>query len=499
MATNGAKIMQCSKHLTRHVCTAAFVSLILPTGAHAEDWLTFGKTAQRQGYNGQETVLNGQTVPGLHQLWQFPMNGPILTQPLLASGILLDDGTGTGNTVPVDLVYVADVTGLTAAFDAGGSGMRWATQLPAPQTFCGAAPNGASGVMGTPVIDKPNNRMWLVPGDGTLWALALDTGSLLPGYPVQIIVQGTPNGDTFDFGALTYVNGSVYVPTAGLCDIPPYHGQLIKVTVGNDGTSAPKVAARWYPTGVAGPDGGGIWSFGGASVEADNSAIYIATGNSLAAPENGGYADQVVMLDPNLQLMAANAPKLTGEDTDFGATPVLYQPANCPPQMAVMNKTGELFIYNRDAASLASGPMQRIAVTQDVAPAGDFIGLPAYDPVSQQLYLGNPKDDQSGTYPHGLLAFGVANDCTLSLQWQQTIGTNATPGSDNPMIPPMVANGVIYYSTGNASSVFAYDSAGNYLWDSGRQLTGGVLISPTIVNGLLLVAGYGGKLTAFGP
>lgn len=480
-------------------CATALSGLVLPVSANAEDWLTFGKTAQRQGYNGQETVLNAQTVPGLWQHWQSPMNGPILTQPLVASGIPLDDGTGTGNTVPVDLVYVADITGLAVAFDAGGGGRVWATQLPAPQTFCGSAPNGAIGVFGTPVIDKANNRMWLVPGDGTLWALTLDTGSVLPGYPLQIIDPSTPNGSTFDYGALTYVNGSVYVPTAGQCDLPPYHGQLIQVSVGTNGTDAPQVAARWFPTGATGPDGGGIWSFGGASVEADGSAVYVATGNSLVTPENGGYADQVVKLDPNLQLLAANAPSLNGLDTDFGATPVLYQPANCPPQMAVMNKTGELFVYNRDAAALAAGPMQRIAVTQNVAPDGDFIGLPAYDPVSQQLYLGNPKDDPTGTYAHGLIAFGVASDCTLSLQWQQTVGLNALAGHDNPMIPPMTANGVVYYATGLAGSVFAFDAAGNYLWDSGQQISGPIFISPTIVNGLLLVADNTGKLTAFGP
>ena len=491
--------MRCCSHLKRLACAAAFASLVLPIRANAEDWLTFGKTAQRQGYNGQETILNAQNVPGLQQYWQSAMNGTILTQPLLASGIPLDDGTGTGNTVPVDLVYVADVTGLTAAFNANGGGLVWSTQVPAPQTFCGSAPNGASGVLGTPAIDKTLNRMWLVPGDGTLWALSLDTGSLLPGYPLQIIDPTVPNGSTYDFGALTYVNGAVYVPTAGLCDIPPYHGQLIEVMVGTNGTDAPQVAARWFPTGAAGPDGGGIWGFGGASVEPDGSAVYIATGNSLAAPENGGYADQVVKLDPNLQLLANNAPTLIGKDTDFGATPMLYQPANCPAQMAAMNKTGELFIYSRDAAAITAGPTQRIAVTQNVAPDGDFIGLPAYDPTSQQLYLGNPKDDPTGTYQHGLLAFGVANDCTLSLLWQQAVGFNATPGQDNPMIPPTVANGVAYYATGYAGSVFAYDGSGNYLWDSGQQINGSVLISPTVVNGLLLVADSAGNLTAFGP
>lgn len=87
----------------------------------------------------------------------------------------------------------------------------------------------------------------------------------------------------------------------------------------------------------------------------------------------------------------------------------------------------------------------------------------------------------------------------LTLSWQQTIGLNASQVGENPAIPPMVANGVVYYSTGSASSVFAYDSGGNYLWDSARQITGGIIAPPTVVNGMLLVADYSGNLTAFGP
>ena len=58
---------------------------------------------------------------------------------------------------------------------------------------------------------------------------------------------------------------------------------------------------------------------------------------------------------------------------------------------------------------------------------------------------------------------------------------------------------MVYYATGYAGSVFAYDGSGNYLWDSGQQIDGSVLISPTILNRLLLVADAAGKPTAFGP
>ncbi|MBV8703037.1 MAG: hypothetical protein JO118_04940, partial [Acetobacteraceae bacterium] len=49
--------------------------------AHADDWLTFGKTAQRNGYNPNETVLNAQTVPGLHPLWSATLTAMVFAQP----------------------------------------------------------------------------------------------------------------------------------------------------------------------------------------------------------------------------------------------------------------------------------------------------------------------------------------------------------------------------------------------------------------------------------
>ncbi|MBV9117493.1 MAG: hypothetical protein JOY63_09025, partial [Acetobacteraceae bacterium] len=285
------------------------------------------------------------------------------------------------------------------------------------------------------------------------------------------------------------------------CDTSPYRGQIIKVAVGTQATDLPSVAARWYPEGPPGipaPEGGGIWGPGGVSVEADGSSLYAATGNALTIPDNAGYADQIVKLDPNLQLLANFVPQLVGTDVDFGATPLLYQPPGCPPLMATMNKSGVLFVNKRDAASLKAGPLQKIEVTQ-TSDTGGFIGIPVYAPGANQLYLGNPHTDVTGKYPHGLLAFKVQADCTLALAWQRTIGfDNDDPVPENPIIPAVSANGVVYYSTGIGGLVYAYDYKGNPLWNSGSQIRGGIFAAPTVVNGMLLVAG-GTGITAFGP
>ena len=226
--------------------------------------------------------------------------------------------------------------------------------------------------------------------------------------------------------------------------------------------------------------------------------MYAATGNALTVPENIGYADQVVKLTPDLQPIAASKPEMDGDDIDFGATPLLYQAPGCPPQLAAMNKTGDLFVYTRARGGINDGPTQRIAVTQ-TAESGGFIGLPAYDPVYNHVYLSNPKTDATGRYPHGLLAFQVMGDCTLALAWQATLGFDITQVPDNPAIPPMVANSIVYYSTGSSSTIYAYSPLGRILWYSGLDVRGGIFAPPTIVNGLLLVADYNGNLTAFGP
>ncbi|MBV9776659.1 MAG: hypothetical protein JO143_06380 [Acetobacteraceae bacterium] len=166
--------------------------------------------------------------------------------------------------------------------------------------------------------------------------------------------------------------------------------------------------------------------------------------------------------------------------------------------MATMNKSGVLFVNKRDAASLKAGPLQRIAVTQ-TSDTGGFMGIPVYAPGANQLYLGNPHSDVTGEYPHGLLAFKVQADCTLALAWQRTIGfDNDDPVPENPIIPAVSANGVVYYSTGIGGLIYAYDYKGNPLWNSGSQIKGGIFAAPTVVNGMLLVAG-GTGITAFGP
>ena len=291
------------------------------------------------------------------------------------------------------------------------------------------------------------------------------------------------------------LNNSLYIGTAGLCE-SPYHPQLMSVDVTPGGT--PNVALRWFPSGGnSGPDGGGICGWGGASLGPAGDALFVATGNIFADPENSLFGDHIVRLDLNLNPVASDAPDIglnQGQtDVDFGSTPVLYQPPGCPPQLAVENKSGRLFIYNRDA--IGSGPMQVIMITQYAHDNG-FIGDVAYDPVLNQIYVSNPQDDGVGTYFHGLIAFAPQADCTLALVWQQQVGLN---DPDSVPAPPIAANGVVYVATGLGAQVFAMDAtSGQVLWSSGSLISQPIYAAPTVVNGQLFVATYDNNIYAFG-
>jgi hypothetical protein len=248
----------------------------------------------------------------------------------------------------------------------------------------------------------------------------------------------------------------------------------------------------FFVTGDRSVSGGGIWGWGGASVDPAGN-LYIATGNALNENEAYGYSEQVVKLSPDLEVLASNYPGVTGFDVDFGSTPVLYQPAGCPPQLAVENKDGHLFIYN--ANDIGAGPVQALhTANYDVS---GLIGLPAYSPVDRMLFMANPSDSPDGQYTAGMLAFDIQPDCTLSLTWQQTYG-QGVPFNVPPT--PTVANGVVYAADGGSidpSTLQAFDAkTGQILWS--QQFSGGDWSSPIVVNGKLFTAPGDHVLHAFG-
>lgn len=329
------------------------------------------------------------------------------------------------------------------------------------------------------MLDKASNTVYVAAGDGKLYALDMSSGLTRPGWPVTITSDPVHE---HVWGALTLASGDVYVPIASDCDIRPYDGRLVKVRVNTH-----RILANWSPIPRS-HSGGGIWGWGGVSVERGTGRIFAATGNVFDSPtEHDYYAEHVVALSLNLKVLASNfAAQIDGDD-DLSSTPMLYQPPGCPPQMAVTQKHGVLYVYDR--TSLSSGPVQTLLINGSQG----FIGGLAYDPTTDLVYVAHGDDPPHGSYRHGLVALKVGSSCKLSLAWQQP-----SPSNGGVTSAPSVADGVVYYANGAGNRLFAYDAAnGTPLWNSGTTLKGPVFAAPTIVNGALYAGSWDHKLHAF--
>jgi outer membrane protein assembly factor BamB len=215
------------------------------------------------------------------------------------------------------------------------------------------------------------------------------------------------------------------------------------------------------------------------------------TGNVKNFPENILFGDQVIRLDRNLRPLAANSPQAVGIDDDFGSSPVLVERAGCPPQLATMRKHGALYLYDRDA--IDAGPRQTIDVSGEPY---RFMGVPAFWPDANLLFVANPTAPPGDDFTHGMLAFELSPSCRLELAWQKTSGRD-----DSVVSAPVVANGVVYYGDGMGNQVHAFNArTGERLWSSAPDdVQGPVFAAPVVVNGMLLVGAWDEHLHAWRP
>ena len=465
--------------LRRGLAAWLLVCCFLPAAAPAasspvNDWATYGYEPGRSSYDPNELQLTAASVPKLALQWSADLGAGITSQPIVVHNAVVGG-------VPTELVYIGAANGVFAAFNAATGAQIWSRQLTITKNGCGQQPNGSFGIAGTPVHDPATHLIYVADGGGLLYALDDATGTTAAGWPIQVIP--TPASE-FVWGALSLTNGRVVLENASYCDIEPYNGFVFSVD-----PVARRVANTFAVTTNSGGEGG-IWGYGGASVDAATGDLYVATGNGEPA-ENTGYSENVVRLDPSLNVVAANYAGFVGGDVDYGATPFLYA-TPCNNQVAAINKSGILVTYNRD--NIDAGPLQKL----QIAPSddGSLIGDLAQDLTNGLIFVGNPDPNTSGgtTYPRGLLAFTVNGSCQLQLAWSQ--GGNAAGG---PLASPSVVPGVVFFATGSANTVYALDSAtGTPLWNSGSTIKSNAYVAPSLIGGQVFIGSWDSHLYVFG-
>ncbi|MFZ0363961.1 MAG: PQQ-binding-like beta-propeller repeat protein [Candidatus Cybelea sp.] len=470
-----------------------------PPSGCTTDWDTFGFDLERSGYNPNESVVGVNNVSTLQKVWSFNVGSAMVHEPVYAYGVKVKG-------VPTNILYAGSAGGATMyAINADTGKVVWQLKVPQVTYSCGGESSEFS-IGETPAIDRGKNLLYFADGHNKVRAVNLATGRMAPGWPLMI-ANYRPHDHNFMHGGFTYnsANGLLYAVTGSTCDLSPWHGRIVAI---NTNGSAPSIAGTFFTmsgNSMQGRSGAGIWGPGGGSIDPATNNVFVATGNAdttHGASQHASYAEQVIELSPNLSTILANnypsnIPTVHGDDDfDFGATPLLFQPTGCPALVAAMNKSGMLELY--DESTISNGPVQYIPMSIPTDNA-DFVGVPAYDPVTGYVYVGLPTTQ--GIYQPGMAALSVASNCTLNATpvWAAKFGPDGTAnGVDDARSPISIANGVVYVSNYTGETEFAFNAAtGAQLWTVGLPNWGRE--GTVIANGMVFVSAFNGVITAFAP
>lgn len=448
--------------------------------AAAADLTTWGYSNSRLGTAPAGSAVSVASAPRLAPVWRTHVGAAVNTQPLVAHGVVVDGR-------PRDLLYVGTEHGLVVALDAATGAVVWQRQLGSRtiKPDCQASPDSRFGITATFVLDRGTGRLYAVDATGRAYALTMASGQVVPGWPVRV----HPDAAEFVWGGLVLSRGRLYIGISSLCDSGHYYGGVLAVDVAH-----PKKSRFWKTEAGTKAYAGGLWGWGGVSVDDRTGNVYVETGNSLGTQgEADGYSERVVRLSPDLRVKQSNyplRPPFLAADRDFGGTPVLFQAPGCPPQLVALNKTGQLFLYDRDRIS--RGPQQSIQVA-----AGNGIvplyGVPAYDPSSRKLVLISPTAPPGGAMKKGAQAFRLGGNCRLTPIWQDAF--DPFPAGSAPTI----AGGVVYATPGRSGGIYAFSmSDGHQLWS---QLLSkkGAFATTAVVDGTVYTADWAGQVWAFRP
>lgn len=476
----GAKISALTNGVAQNQITSA---TLYPRTTSTIDWNTWGFDDQRTGYNPHETTISSGNASVLKVKWSAKMPGGVNAQVMFANNVFT---SLVGGGSYVDMVYAVDSAANVTALNAANGSVVWRKQLLVSLTT-GACSTGY-GINSAPTIDRATNRLYVADGQGYIYALTLDTGAAASGWPAKGVGVLSNAAAQYIWSAMHYIASShrLYVGISSYGDCQPWQGL---VTVLNTDTAT---IADSFITQQSPQFGAGVWGWGGVSVDPDNGDILAATGN--AEPnESAPYSNAVLNLTPSLSIVSASPPVQSFTDSDYGASPVIYDDGGqC---LALENKDGEFYIYNR--ANLAGGPTQALQILPGSDSGSGGVESPAYSPATHMLYVGN--SNPQGSYPRGLLAFHIGSGCTVTPAWQTQFNPLGVGGDDNPAADPTAANGVVYDGDGGSGVLFAYNaSSGAQLWSSSGVTNGSIYNSPAIANGRLYVGSGGGYVYSFG-
>ena len=377
-----------------------------------------------------------------------------LTAPLVVEGVSTSQGAK-------NLLFLLGADDTVFALDADTGKVFWQKTFANPAAPVWPATWLCSNTVNdTPVVDKPNNVIFLITSDGKLRGLNLSDGAdRMP--PVDMV---EPFARAW---SLNLIDNVVYTTSGRGCgQLPAVAGAKPSVVPGS--VSAMDVSdlahprlTRFYTSGTkySGP-----WGRGGVT-KGPNGTVITQTADGFYDPASGDFGESVLKLAPKAtRLLDSFTPSnwqfLNAKDLDLGSASSDVFSFQNRMLIAVAGKEG--FLYLLDAADLGgrpghSTPLYKSPQLGNDAAEGRNPGQGAWGSITSYetpdhkrfLYVpmwGPPSKNvpqfksNAGDAPHGsIMAFQVVAEgekVSLAPQW-----------ISRDMIvpdPPVVANGVLY-------------------------------------------------------
>jgi hypothetical protein len=356
---------------------------------------TYAYDNQRTGWNNEETALSAAAFPpNFGVLATVAVDDQVDAEPLVVANETIVGGKH-------DVLYVVTESNSVCALDANTGQVLVQRNLGVPvPTPLGCGNNGPNvGITGTPVVDVPKNRIYLIAyvnGTSPQYQLhALNLQTLADAVPAVTVAAShtLTDGSEFTFNgtyqrqrpALLELNGSIYAGFGSFCDFSAnvsrgwvlgWTASKLKALAGSQLNDTQASSATDFFLSS-------VW-MSGSGLASDGNTIFFASGNSdcnfyvtpeLCPPQstyNGvtNIQESVIGLQPELTKVSgvftpSNVFQMDMDDADLGAAGVMLLPTDAgggENLATIVSKDGRLWLLDQnnlgtylDLHQLASG------------------------------------------------------------------------------------------------------------------------------------------------